>query len=184
MLRHAAFLLLSAALAGPAAATAIGGAVTYGPAHAEWVKLDPADRFAVGEDTFEAPHLFVFDEDQNITLERDLTVDVGAYGQVIPKGSVVASHYVFFDPGPWAAQQGYVDFDSVIIGVATSRDTLKASDFLANTDVEYLNPTLRGLEWRDRVWIDPDDPFRIRVDWIALSPGDYVRVFTARSPGV
>lgn len=149
-----------------------------------FVKLDPATRFAVGADTFQDINLYAFDEDQNILLEEDIRVDIGPSGRIIPAGTIVASHYVFFDPGFAEAQRGSVSFDSVILGVAAQADTMKATDFLANTDVLYLNPVLRGLENSDAVWIDPDDPFRLHVSWVASSPGDYVRVFTSRSPGM
>ncbi len=176
------FLLALAMHAGPAAATVLGGAVTGGSAAgAGFEVLAAGEGLVVGDDTFQRPGLYAFDEDQNITLDRDLRVDIGA---VIARGTVVASHYVFFDPGPGTSQKGWVEFDSVVLGIATETPTLRATDFLANTDVIYLSPGLRGLEWEDRVWIDPDNPFRIRVDWIASTPGDYIRVFTAKSPGV
>ena len=138
----------------------------------------------MGADTFQAPHLFAFDETQNVVSETGVAVDVGAD---VPPGEVVASHYVFFDPGPTQRLVGWVDFDAPILGVATSRARLDASDGLQATGVRYLSPGLRGLErpegpWGDRVWIDPEDPHRLRVDLVAGSPGDYVRVFTRRSP--
>ncbi|MEM1385472.1 MAG: hypothetical protein AAF713_16285 [Pseudomonadota bacterium] len=171
-------------LAGPAVATTLGGGITDGTQQGVFVKLDPSTGIAVGNDTYQSNNLYAFDEDQNIRLAADLRVDVGAHGKVIPSGTVIASHYVFFDPLHGAAQRGYVEFDAAVLGIATSRPTLRATDFLVNTNVTYLNPTLRGLEWEDRVWIDPDNPYRIRVDWQASTPGDYVRVFTALSPGV
>ena len=102
---------------------------------------------------------------------------------MIAAGTVVASHYVFFD-SIRGVQIGYVDFDAMILGVAVTRLTMGATDFLANTKVTYLNPELRGLEPGDYAWIDPEDPFRLWVYWAGSSPGDYIRVFTARSPGV
>ncbi|MEM8787535.1 MAG: hypothetical protein AAGE76_04670 [Pseudomonadota bacterium] len=169
----------------PAAALAfaLDGKITGGAAGA-YQKLDPTIGFAVGNDTFQDTNLYVFDEDQNILLERDIAVDLAPGARVIPAGTIVASHYVFFDPGFAAQQVGYVEFDSAILSVATRQDTLAATDFLANTDVKYLNPALRGLEWQDVVWIDPENPFRVRVNWTASTPGDYIRVFTARSPGM
>lgn len=167
----------------PAAAGVVGGAVTLGagafraltPPIAE---ARPAN--TVGADTMESDDLFAFNEDQNIRIDGEIRVDIGRAPQA---GDIVASHYVFFDPGPGRYQEGYVDFDAPIFGVATSTRTLRASDFLASSGVTYLNPGLRGLEiYYDRVWIDPDDPFRLRVAWSASSPGDYVRVFTGESP--
>jgi hypothetical protein len=57
-----------------------------------------------------------------------------------------------------------------------------ATDFLANTDVDYIGTELRGLEQGDHAWIDEEDPFRLWVLWAGSSPGDYIRVFTAHSP--
>jgi hypothetical protein len=101
----AALLLLATAL--PATATSIGGSVTGGTAlnaGGVFVKLTIplANAFglpdSVGNDNFQSPNLFEFDEDQNILLTAPLTVNVGS--SPIPAGTIVASHYVFFDPGP------------------------------------------------------------------------------------
>ena len=70
----------------------------------------------------------------------------------------------------------------------TSTATLAASDFLANTGVNYLNPGARGLEPGDSVTIN--GPKQILFDTFASSPGDYVRVLTefriagVRRPGM
>lgn len=94
----------------------------------------------------------------------------------IPAGTIVASHYVFFDPGPSEHVIGTVDFDADILGITD----LAASDSLANTGVNYLNPGARGLEAGDSVTIS--GPRQILFDTFASSPGDYVRVLTAFSP--
>ena len=133
----------------------------------------------VGNDNFQKPHLYAFNEDQNITLDRDVEVNVGTD---LLEGQMVASHYVFFDPKASRSQKGYVEFDAKVLGIATSTALLNASDFLANTLVTYLMPGLRGLEKGDHATIDKDNPFRINVDWDASTPGDYIRVFTERSP--
>ena len=133
---------------------------------------------SVGNDNFQSPNLFGFDEDQNILLTSPLTVDVGS--SPIPAGTTVASHYVFFDPGPSLRVIGNVNFDSPVLGIITSTSTLADSDFLANTGVNYLNPGQRGLEAGDSVTISGTD--QILFDTSASSPGDYVRVLTAFSP--
>src|SRR5690606_24020769 len=108
-------------------------------------------------------------------------VDVGTSPTA---GQVVASHYVFFDPGPVQSLTGFVDFDADIFGIITSTGRLAASDFLANTGVTYLNPGSRGLEAsQDAVSIDPTNPRRALVDFVASTPGDYIRILTMRSPG-
>jgi PEP-CTERM motif-containing protein len=171
----------------PAAATTISGAVTGGTALAAggtFVKLTPplSNPFgppnSVGNDNFQSPNLFAFDEDQNILLASPLVVDVGV--SPIAAGTIIASHYVFFDPGPTETMIGTVDFDADILGIITSTNTLAASDFLANTGVNYLNPGLRGLEAGDSVTIS--GLRQILFATSASSPGDYVRVLTAFSP--
>lgn len=174
---------LIAALALPAEAYVLGGGIRDQLGSGAFVKLDPDEGFAVGADTFDTDDLHAFDEDQNILLEKPIRVDIGGERGVIAAGTVVASHYVFFD-SIRGVQIGYVDFDAMILGVAVTRLTMGATDFLANTKVTYLNPELRGLEPGDYAWIDPEDPFRLWVYWAGSSPGDYIRVFTARSPGV
>lgn len=92
----------------------------------------------------------------------------------------MASHYIFFDPGPSQHIIGTVNFDSAVLAIITSTANLAASDFLANTGVNYLNPGNRGLEAGDSVTIS--GPRQILFDTMASSPGDYVRVLTELSP--
>lgn len=176
--------LLMLLACGSAGATIIGGAVTGGDSGGSFVKLTPplANPFgapnSVGNDNFQSPNLFGFDEDQNILLGAPLTVDVGT--SPLPVGTTVASHYVFFDPCPSQHIVGTVDFDSDVLAIITSTNNLSASDFLANTGVNYLNPGARGLESGDSVTISA--PSQILFDTFASSPGDYVRVLTKYSP--
>lgn len=173
--------LFSMAAVNIAHATVIGGNVTSGSGSFNKLSVPfsaSTPDNTVGEDTFDDPNLYAFDEDQNINITSGLTVDEGTNPQA---GDTVASHYVFFDPGPSTSQVGWVDFDADIFGIATSTANLAASDFLANTGVSYENPTLRGLEGGDSASIDGSNPRRLRVDWTASSPGDYVRVLTERS---
>ena len=171
----------------PATAEIISGTVTGGSAFTAggvFVKLSVplSNPFgapnSVGNDTFQSPNLFGFDEDQNILLAAPLTVDVGS--SPIPAGTLVASHYIFFDPGPSQHVIGTVDFDADVLAIMTSTATLAASDFLANTGVNYLNPGARGLEFGDSVTISGTR--QILFDTFASSPGDYVRVLTEFSP--
>lgn len=188
-MRKLSFVIASMTLAIslPAAATITAGTVTGGTAQAAggtFVKLTvplanpfgPPD--SVGNDNFQSPNLYGFDEDQNILLTAPLVVDVG--GSPIPAGTTVASHYIFFDPGPTQHMVGTVDFDSDILGIITTTTHLSASDFLANTGVDYLNPGARGLEAGDSVTMS--GARQILFDTFASSPGDYVRVLTAFSP--
>lgn len=176
---------LALGLANPAAGTIIGGTIISGPG-ATFIKLavpftESNPDNTVGNDTFQTVHLYGFDEDQNIVLAAPLSVDTVPSGPLtLPTGTTVASHYVFFDPTSGSID-GTVDFDSDIVAIISSTDLLLASDFLANTGVTYLNPGLRGLEVGDSVTIT--GLRQIRFDTTASTPGDYVRVLTAFSPG-
>ncbi len=173
----------------PAQSTIVSGAVTGGDSFGlggTFIKLDVPFTESnpdntVGNDNFQNQHLYGFDEGQNIDISVDLSVDILADGLggssgagLILQGTTVASHYIFFDPNANRTQIGTVTFDSNILGIMTSTNTLAASDFLINTGVNYLNPTLRGLESGDVVSIDGLNS--ITVDWFAGSPGDYIRV--------
>lgn len=185
-MRLRGLLVLWAGVALPQQATAIvlDGGILQQAERGEFVILDPATSFAVGQDNFDDANLYAFNEDQNITLVEPVRVDIGG-GElgVIPAGTVVASHYVFFDSLD-SSHFGFVYFDAPILGVAAQADTMAATDYLANTSVTYIGTDLRGLEGGDYVWIDEDDPQRLFVAWAGSSPGDYIRVFTERSPGV
>ncbi len=176
------FAVLMACSAAPASATVLDGEIIRQNGNGKFVKLDPNTAFSVGNDTFDDPNLYAFDEDQNIVLEEPIRVDVGGEEGVIPAETTVASHYVFFDSLN-GIHVGYVDFDAPVLGVAAYQDTMAATDFLANTAVNYISTELRGLEPGEVVWVDPEDPYRLWVYWAGSSPGDYVRVFTARSVG-
>ena len=178
-------------------ATIVSGSVTGGQSLTQggtFIKLsvpftesDPDN--TVGDDTFQDPNLYGFDEGQNIDITVDIAVDILADGMggssgsgTLSAGSIVASHYIFFDPDGNTTQEGTVTFDSDIFGIITSTGNLSASDFLINTGVNYLNPALRGLEaGQDTVTIT--GLRTITVDWYASTPGDYVRVLTDFSPG-
>ncbi|MFG6431740.1 PEP-CTERM sorting domain-containing protein [Roseateles sp. LYH14W] len=191
MPRISAFTSLAAGLcmafaAFTASATIVSGAVTGGNTGGAFVKLPvpltgstPGN--TVGADNFQSPNLFGFDESQNILLTSALDMDIGA---TIAAGTQVASHYIFFDPtntNPAGHIIGTVDFDSDVLGIITSTGLLNISDILANTGVTYLNPGLRGLEAGDSVTISGTR--QILFNTFASSPGDYVRVITAFSPG-
>lgn len=165
----------------PAGAVTLDGAILRQAGNGSFVKLETAQPFDVGRDNFNTDHLYAFDEDQNITLDAPVRVDIGGVDGAIAAGTVVASHYVFFDSLD-GIHHGYVYFDAPILGVAAMPDTLDASDFLANTQVNYISTELRGLENGDYVWIDEHDPHRLWVYWAGSSPGDYIRVFTETSP--
>jgi hypothetical protein len=190
--RIAAIVGLAFTAVSVAHATIVSGTITDG--NGTFVKLSvpfasstPSN--TVGNDTFQNNNLYGFDEGQNIVIPAALQVDDlanglggGAGPGTLAAGTVVASHYVFFDPKDPASQKGLVNFDSAILAVISSTNLLASSDFLIQTGVTYLNPSARGLEAGDVVTISGLN--QIRVDWTASTPGDYVRVLTAFSPSV
>ncbi len=177
-----------------AGATITGGEVTGGSARKNggiFTKLAvPFDESTpantVGSNTFQNFNLYGFDEGQNIELSEDLSVDIIGDGEggslrkgLLPKGLIVASHYIFFDP-KHGSQTGTVTFDSPVVAIITRSKNLDASDYLINTGVDYQNPGLRGIESTDRVGIV--NGYTIEISWSAGSPGDYIRVLTLFSP--
>jgi hypothetical protein len=186
MIVFACLALLGAGV--PTRADITGGAVTGGTAQmagGTFVKLTtpllnpfgPPD--SVGNDNFQSPNLFAFDEVQNLTLSAPLVLDVGL--SPIAAGTVISSYYVFFDPGPTEEVIGTVNFDSAVLGIITATSELASSDFLAASGVNYLDPANRGLEAGDSVTISGAQ--QILFDTVASTPGDYVRVITVGSPG-
>ena len=174
-----------------AQATIISGSLTGGSALGAggvFEKLTPplnnpfGPPNSVGNDSFQSFDLFGFDEEQNIVLTSPLQANiiVGGMMGTLPAGTTAASHYIFFDP-TFATVTGTVEFDSDVLAIITSTTNLSNSDFLANTGVNYLNPGLRGLEFDDFVSIT--GPRQISVSFNTSSPGDYIRVLTAFSPG-
>lgn len=179
--------LFAALTAFSAQATIISGSVTGGTAQTAggvFVELTPplvnpyGAPNSVGLDNFNSPNMYGFDEDQNIVLGSTLAVDIGA---PLLAGTTVASHYIFFDPASPLTITGTVTFDSTVLAIITSTGTLFASDFLANTGVNYLNPGHRGLEGADYAAISGTNEITFSAN--ALTPGDYIRVITAYSPG-
>ncbi|MGK0236686.1 MAG: hypothetical protein ACI92G_000141 [Candidatus Pelagisphaera sp.] len=132
----------------------------------------------VGDNNFNDSNLYGFNEDQNVA------VGVGGLdpeiGPDLTAGTIVASHYIFFDPNGGQSQTGWVTFDANILAIFTSKVSLGLSDYLANTGVNYEEPTLRGLESGDVVSFTGK---KLDVSWYAGNPGDYIRVLTAHSPG-
>ena len=189
-----ASLCLTVLFASQASATIVSGVVTDNLAADDsfeqgghFVNLGASYNGTVGNDTFQDPNLYGFDEGQNILISTPLAVNILADGIGGEMGSgflddvIVASHYIFFDPAGATTQTGSVLFDSDILGVITSTTNLANSDFLISNAVTYLNPGLRGLESGDHANIT--GLRELSVNWRASTPGDYVRVLTAFSPG-
>ena len=176
-------LVIMAAMTQNADAIILSGTLSGGSASTNGGTFQNINGFSgsVGNNTFQNNNLYGFDEDQNILLGSALAADVGMTS--IAANTVVASHYIFFDPGPSRRAIGSVLFDAPILAIITSTGNLAASDFLINNSVTYLNPSLRGLESNDSVSINAGNLFQMDLDWRASTPGDYVRVITEASPG-
>ena len=136
----------------------------------------------MGNDRFQSPNLFGFDESQNTVLTSAISAGAGVVlsAGALASGLTLASHYVFFDPVSGHVV-GKTEFDSAVLAILTNTSTLAASDYLANTGVNYLNPALRGLEAGD--FATNSGTNQVSIDFTASSPGDYIRVLTAFSPG-
>ena len=164
----------------------IGGQVTDGSGIFEELGLPFSTPLGpdntVGDNTFQTPNLYAFNEGQNITLTQGYNVNIGSN---LIKDMIISSHYVFFDPNGSTRQEGWVDFDADILAVITQTSLLDLSDTFLNNNVTYLNPGLRGLESNDSVSIGtvPNELNRLYVNWVASTPGDYVRVITGLSNG-
>lgn len=179
-------ILLLAASAASAEAAIITGEITGGSVlrkNGEFIELRPQQLgsgqwITIGKDNFNDPNLYAFNEWQNIKLLEDISLDIGG---TLKAGTTVAAHYIVFDPVR-DNTKGWIQFDAPILGIATSNKVLAATDYLANSKVNYLQVSARGLEKNDMMKIDPNDLTRLFFDLTASSPGDFVRVFTARSP--
>ncbi len=179
--------LLPLLMVGTGAATIVGGNVTGGSAFTAggtFVELSAplANPFGaantVGQDTFDSFNLFGFNEVQNFVLTAPLVVNVGS--SPLPIGTTVSSHYIFFDPLRLETLIGTVNFSSTVIGLLTLQAELIGSNFLANPGVNYLYPTLVGLETRDLVTITGPNQISLAIG--ASTPGDFIRVLTADEP--
>ncbi|MDG3041018.1 hypothetical protein [Roseicyclus marinus] len=174
MIRALALALLGA---GPAPAHVLDGQITAQDGAGRFVLLDEPP-LAVGQDIFDSPDLIAFDEAQGVALSDPLRLDLGG---PIPAGAIVSLHSLVFD-GTGGRQRGWVLFDAPILGVATTPDSLAATDGLAGVATLFLGHELRGLEQGDSAWIDAADPRRLWVDWAGSSPGDHLRVLTGAPP--
>jgi hypothetical protein len=139
----------------------------------------------VGDDDFDVNDvLYAFDEKQAELLNADLQLDIVATGvsSPLPQGTLVSSHYVFFDPAGSLQTTivGTVTFSDSILGVLTASSRLDDTDYLGAPGTTYASGSLRGLEINDSVSIISDKT--IEVDFSAGSPGDYIRVLTVPEP--
>ena len=140
--------------------------------------------------------LWIWDEQQNVTLSTNLFVDwvadsSAAYvapsgsGYDILAGTVVSSHYVQWDPSGTGTVNATMTFDSDIFGYITTDAGLFASDAsLGLAGVNYNDFTYRGIEPSlngDTVVVG-ETAAEVDIHWRASNPGDWVRLITAFSP--
>ncbi len=152
--------------------TTIAGVVTGGQALAaggEVIQVcDPVGD--VGDNNYQSPDVFAFEEQQAVLLQADLILDSMT---LILAGETVSSFYVVFDPSTLTTVQATIDFPDTIIGVIVDQQELNDSTFLGNASANYLSPGLLGLESGDTVSILGN---QLSIDISANSPGDSVRV--------
>lgn len=169
-------LILSAAIAAlmsssGANASVVIGEVTGGRSGGVFEEVVPtaAAPITVGRNNQNSPNLFAMNELQNVTLLSDVAG--------LAAGTVVSSHYVWFDPQRSSTISGSVTFSSRILAVLGSRSELSVTDYLGNPNVHYVASAARGLERNDQISFSGNT---LNVGLLrASSPGDYVRVITA-----
>lgn len=145
-----------------------------------------------------------WNEKQNVTLTRDIFVDLtgggtynansdlGGFNQLkIGKGTVVSSHLLCYDPlSRNQVTNVTCTFDAPILGVIVSSDRFhnsahgytdyfRSTDFLGNPATTYPARHFdnRGLEWNDGDVVFVSGNTIIFNLW-ASGPGDQIRVIT------
>jgi hypothetical protein len=167
------------------------------------------------QDTGSSPKIHGWDEAQHVTLGSDLYVDINTSGifdsngdlagfqaAKIAAGTVVDSHYLYFDP---EAERSVRDvtftFSGVILGVIVESDRFYTrargftdyfllSDFLRNPLTPAANYATAHFNNRGLEMGSPHDSLAVSIsgktvtirDFLASSPGDQVRVLTASVP--
>ena len=138
--------------------------------------------------------LLGFDEQANVVLAGDLNVDVlsdGMGGEAGPgalaAGTLVCSHYIFFDPKDFAQAIFTITFDQEVAAIITSTENLFDSDFLGAPGITYNTSPGRpvGSPWLVTGLNTPTDSasitgtYTISVNLSRLS-GSFLRVLTIR----
>jgi hypothetical protein len=186
--------VLALGLHTPAGATIIGvsGAASLSP------EASPSYRANAYDDpNSPAPQIHWWNEQQNVTLSAALTnvLDIdtpGFYDQPfasalgdLAAGTVVSSHYLYFDPLNSRSAVATFTFDADILGIVVLTSHLAASDGLRILAAPYPgNPSFnaRGVEFGPE-GITFDAGLRtLTVDLTASDPGDQIRVITAPVP--
>lgn len=111
---------------------------------------------------FEDSSIVVFEERQNLRLNRNIRVNItqpGSYSQqgrkspgTIPKGAVVNSYMLHFDPPGRtnrATASGSATFDGEILGIIVGSNRLKNTDRALGLPIPYPQGNARGLEFHN-----------------------------------
>ncbi|MGH2701706.1 MAG: Ig-like domain-containing protein [Actinomycetota bacterium] len=186
------------------AACAVIGLVLAQPAYATIISASGAAVKIAPPATLVNPKLesdtqmFVWDEQQNVTLPNSLNVDISTPGlyddnddltpAAIPAGTVVSSHFVHGDNvgsgGGGHNLDGTVVVDAEILGIIIMNPNLDDSDFLGAPGTEY--PT--GLDQR-RFTIEAQDFLIEQVDRRTVfihmnvrAHADEIRIITEAAP--
>ncbi|MEM6826524.1 MAG: PEPxxWA-CTERM sorting domain-containing protein [Pseudomonadota bacterium] len=140
-------------------------------------ELNPVTGQNVGVDPFDLPSLFFLRERTNVT--------VGSLSSLVnlSADTVVDSFYILFDPAstnPATTLFGEVVFGEEILAIITDTDDLEDTDsaFGLNT-VNYGTSDFRGLEGNDDASFVGNE---LTVEFVATSPGDFIRVLTVAAP--
>lgn len=131
----------------------------------------------IGPDSTNEDQLYAFDEQQRYTLTRALKTDSG----ILAAGTVVNSHYVFFDPKHKSTLSAQLSFDGQILGVISKTRMLRKSDHLGHENTTYKSFYERGLEYGrgyDSLFSGLDGK-TLSLTLRAKTPGDYIRVLTS-----
>jgi hypothetical protein len=141
-----------------------------------------------------------WDELQAHLLTEDVVVDIEAPGTytnlvslgtfVIPMGTLLSSHLLYFDPALDSSRTATFTFDSPIIGVivrngtSDADDRLLATDFLGHPNTTYPGAfyAQRGLEMEGAESVTSSaDRLTLTAFLTAGDPGDQIRVLTSAS---
>jgi len=133
--------------------------------------------------------IYLFVEKENYVLPVDLCVNIDSARQydsfrmtdfdypIIPRGTIVDSYFLHFDPNNSRCLNGSVIFTNKILGIIVRKDELDASDSIlgASETIYHTGRVSRGLETPDIIVLE-DDMFEITFEFQAHSPGDQIRV--------
>jgi len=143
---------------------------------------------------------FVFEENQNLVLGSNLTVDLLApfdwtapaalAGGTVPAGTVLNSHLVHFDPlgSPSTTKTvtGTVTFSNKILGAIVTTSSLNSTDgLLGPASMTGKYPTgqvYRGLEEGDNVKVTLLNPYTVGFTLKASTALNEFRVLTVPAP--